>query len=256
MDLHLKEKIESEFDSVLLPINRTLYPPIDLMEYQELAYSGISKSELESISQDFGSFQIDEQEFLSTYLHTPLEQEAPALLNKLKEKYKKLAEAFSKVDPQRLSPVEVSGYEISLPFENSITSLKQLLIDTPYTTFIGEKKLRRDSSTGRYDGLDCVGYVFDSLSNTNIVRLARTNGLQYFISTEDIVRFVEKWDEISQLDIRYASRNELEFTVGREFEEERKFAEDLCELCPVDLNAENCLEAIHERIPIFLYWEN
>lgn len=122
-------------------------------------------------------------------------------------------------------------------------------------TFVGTTQWLGDE---RHGGKREV-VVGPGASQFDIVRLARTDGINYGIDTAMIVAKLQTYDQQHGIDIRHANSDSIEFSVDR-VDDVHAFAQDLYAFCPdVVEQGTGSMDALAESIDVLglvhLWWD-
>ena len=122
--------------------------------------------------------------------------------------------------------------------------------------FIGTTKWLGDE---KHDGVELV--VANGHSQFDILRVARSDAVNYGMETEDLVAKLVEYDEAYGIDIFQAETDTIQFTLRRPPDPLSPFCSDLYEFCP-DIVDQGCatIEALEEEIAasagrVFLWWD-
>lgn len=121
--------------------------------------------------------------------------------------------------------------------------------------FIGTTKWLGEE---RHGGVELV--VGPGESQLDVLRLARTDAVNYDMDTEDIVAKLREYDDEYGIMITHAETDTVEFTLAREPDDLSAFAADLYTFCPdmVDQgigSVEALAEAIEITGAVYLWWD-
>jgi hypothetical protein len=94
-------------------------------------------------------------------------------------------------------------------------------------------------------------------SQFDIIRLARTDGINHGVGTADIVAALEGFDRLYGIEITHAASDSVSFKLSTKPADLERFARELTELCPDTLadGFEAFLSALHERDRVGLWWD-
>ena len=149
------------------------------------------------------------------------------------------------------------GYSVLIPEDSAKTVLLKLRAVLPpgYVAFVGTTRNLDDPSV---NGVELV--LARGNDQFDIVRLAATDGTNYAISTEDIVRRLKAWDQAFGIDIWQAETDTIQMDMKSQPKNLRKFSRELYEFCPdiVDQGVgdlESLEEELREQQTIGLWWD-
>ena len=149
------------------------------------------------------------------------------------------------------------GYSVLIPEDSAKTVLLKLRAVLPpgYVAFVGTTRNLDDPSV---KGVELV--LARGNDQFDIVRLAATDGTNYAISTEDIVRRLKAWDQAFGIDIWQAETDTIQMDMKSQPKNLRKFSRELYEFCPdiVDQGVgdlESLEEELREQQTIGLWWD-
>ena len=97
-------------------------------------------------------------------------------------------------------------------------------------------------------------------SQFDMLRIARSDGVNHGLETEDLVRTLAGFDQRYGIDIFHAEADTVEFVLGRMPEDLPEFCQELYEFCPdiVDQGS-GSVEALEEEVrtrgQVFLWWD-
>jgi hypothetical protein len=109
-----------------------------------------------------------------------------------------------------------------------------------------------------HDGVELV--VGPGESQFDILRLARTDAVNYDMLTEDVVAKLREYDAAYGITITHAETDTVEFTLGRDPDDLLAFAADLYAFCPdiVDQgigSVEALAESVEVAGAVYLWWD-
>lgn len=121
--------------------------------------------------------------------------------------------------------------------------------------FIGTTQWLGDE---KHDGSEIV--VSSGESQFEILRIARSDAINYGMETEDIIKKLKQYDDQFGIDIFHAETDTIEFSFIKMPEDLDAFCKDLYEFCPdiVDQGTgtvEQLKQEIKERKQVFLWWD-
>jgi hypothetical protein len=106
---------------------------------------------------------------------------------------------------------------------------------------------------------DRIG-ILRSTDKYDILRVRRTNGINYDLSDEDVINKIHEWDALYQLDFVGADFDWFEATFGTPPEDFTAFAREVYAVCPdiVDQGAgsvEELAKEIERTNSVYLWWD-
>lgn len=152
---------------------------------------------------------------------------------------------------------QAGGYSVLVPEDSARTLLLNLraLLPKGYVAFVGTTRNLDDPSIR---GVELVLAPGDD--QFDIVRLAATDGVNYGLSTEDIVLRLKKWDAAFGIDIWQAETDTVQMDLKNQPSDMRAFSRELYKFCPdiVDQGVgdlESLQEEIRKQQAIYLWWD-
>lgn len=142
-----------------------------------------------------------------------------------------------------------------IDLENVRDAFQEILPEIPENTvlFLGTGKWYGEEM---HDGVELV--IGPGKDQFDILRLARTDGVNYGLRTEDIIRRLEKYNDNFGIRIYHAETDSVSFEMQDLPDEPEEFLEDLYDLCPdlldPDLYEVAPEDLLSERI-ITLWWD-
>jgi hypothetical protein len=121
--------------------------------------------------------------------------------------------------------------------------------------FIGTTQWLGDE---QHDGDEIV--IGTGASQFDMLRLARSDGINYDLETEDLINKLSQYDEQYGIDIYHAETDTVEFVLGRIPDDLTAFCQDLYRFCPdiVDQGTgtiDKLESEISTRGQVFLWWD-
>lgn len=102
--------------------------------------------------------------------------------------------------------------------------------------------------------------IAESQSQFDILKIARTDGINYNLSTEDIITKLKSYDHLYGIDIFHAESDTIEFELDNIPKDLTAFCQDLYNFCPdiIDQGVgsiEQLEEAIMILNEVYLWWD-
>lgn len=149
------------------------------------------------------------------------------------------------------------GYSALVPEASAKALLLKLrpMLPAGYVAFVGTTRNLDDPGIR---GSELV--VAPGNDQFDIVRLAATDGINYGLTTEDIVRRLKEWDQKFGIDVWQAETDTLQMDLKREPDNMRTFSPELYKFCPdiVDQGVgdlDSLQKEIRKQQAIYLWWD-
>jgi len=149
------------------------------------------------------------------------------------------------------------GYSALVPEGSAKTLLLKLRARLPqgYVAFVGTTRNLDDPAIRGVELVLARGH-----DQFDIVRLAATDGVNYGLTSEDIVLRLEKWDAAFGIDIWQAETDTVQMDLKSQPKDIRAFSRELYKFCPdiVDQGVgdlKSLQEEIREQEAITLWWD-
>jgi hypothetical protein len=155
-------------------------------------------------------------------------------------------------------PAQEDQRKIFYKLKHSLALKGYITIWADINTFIREKRLVEAVIFKTLKYLFRVKLnieVFKGKDYLDIIRIYQTNGWNYDVSPNDVIKKLMAWQTISNFEITFASNSSFGVEFTRLPEDIDGFARDVAEFCPDVKNHKEVVKEIEKYKSIYLSWD-